>query len=110
MCLENEIGRRDLCNAKRMFVKKRRRRTFQCRVKEKASNSDEQIAQVRHEENCVMLVAITIGKTFVGQVHEENIGEAVHDFCRVDRRIVILSWQVSKYDPLMSKAMYQRPP
>lgn len=110
VCLENRFERRDLCNAKKNVVKKRSRRTFQCRMKEKTSNPDEQIAQVRHEENCIMLVPVTIRETFVGQVHEEDIGETIHDFCRVDCRIVILSWQVSKHGQLISKVMYKRPP
>lgn len=58
----------------------RKRRTFQSRVKSKAANSDKQIAQVGHEKDRVVFIAVTIGKTFVGQIHEEHIGQAVYHF------------------------------
>lgn len=66
-------------------------------MEKEASNSDKQIAQVGHEENRVMLVPVTVRKAFVGQVHEEDIGEAIHNLCRVNRRIIVLSRQVSEY-------------
>jgi hypothetical protein len=40
--------------------------TFQGRMKSKAPNPNEEVAQIRHEEDGIMFVAVAICKTFVG--------------------------------------------
>lgn len=60
-------------------------------MEQKASSSNKQIPDKANHEDQIMSLCQTVMDTFGCKVHEEEIGECIHNLCRVYRGIVILS-------------------
>jgi len=72
--------------------------TFQCCVECKTSHADEHVTQEGDYEDLVVVVSVTVCNSFEGEDYEEGVCEGVDDFGRVDRRVVVLVWSVTKQD------------
>lgn len=59
-------------------------------MEQEAPHPNHEVASKQDEEYTRMVVSFAIYDALAGQVHKEKIGDAVDDFRRIDRRIVIL--------------------
>lgn len=64
--------------------------TFQRRVKQEASGTNEKVPNERHEKNCIMSMLEAVANALRSQVHEQKICQGVNNLRSVLGNNIVL--------------------
>lgn len=95
--------------------------TFERRVKQEASGTDEKVPNERHEKNCIMSMFEAVANALCSQVHEQKICQGVDNLRSVLGNNIVLRSIISKalcsgflsthlFTPVESRGDWRKPP
>ena len=81
-------------------------------MKSKAPRPNEQVSEIRDEEDAIVAILPTVVHALKGEVHEQQVGHAVDDFGGVGCRVVVLYTTLSLAHPehIIGTSFFNLPP